>query len=185
MISAQYLSDDRTNCVVTLEPGDSLGSLHVQGRTIIPAYTIPAHTVPGFELDGVSYPARFVQAEEVPETVVPGGVTTPHTVPCREENPAWVALKLLVDAGDIVIADPPEAPTPVTVVAKLDLYRRMTEDEADAVEELLAQQTVKMRRTFDTAQTFRSDAPEWVFLLQMANSLFKPARVAQLLAPSV
>lgn len=80
----------------------------------------------------------------------------------------------------------PEAviPAPVTVLYKVDFYRRMTDEEAEAVEDEIAKQPVKQRRIFESANSFRSDAPEWQTLNALAGALFGAARAKVILAPS-
>jgi hypothetical protein len=136
-ITAKYSNAGKTNVNVTLEPGDHLASLNVQAEHTIPGYTIPAHTVPSFVLDGVTYPARDVPAEDVPEQHIPAGKTTTYSVPCDDANPVWVALKALVDAGEVVIADfEPPPPTVVEEISDRQFFQQLaiegdiTEDEA-------------------------------------------------------
>lgn len=83
-----------------------------------------------------------------------------------------------------VAPEQPEPPPPVIVVAKFDFWDRMTEDEAAAVEQVVAQQSVKQRRIFETANTFRSDYELWGLLNTLADQLFTPERKAAILAPS-
>lgn len=184
-ITAQYTNADETFCNIRLEPGDHLASINVQAETTIPAYKVPAHTVPAFEIDGVSYPARDVEAEDVPEQHIPGGEPMTYSVPCRDDNPVWQAFLARVEAGEVEkpAAYEPPAPGPV-VVNKFDFWDRMTEEECEAVEAVVAQQSVKNRRAFETAQTFRSDSPLWGLLNQLADGLFTPERKAIILAAS-
>lgn len=76
------------------------------------------------------------------------------------------------------------APAPVIVIDKFDFWDRMTEAEATAVEQVIAQQSVKQRRIFETAKTFRSDYELWGLLNTLADQLFTPERKAVILAPS-
>lgn len=187
-ITAKYLDAEKKIALVTLEPGDHLASLNVQAPATIPAYTIPAHVVPAFELDGVTYPARAVPAENVPEQYIPGGKTTPFTVPCDLTNPVWVELLRRIEAGEAApVADfVPPPPGPIVVNA-IDFYRRLTTEEGAKVEAAMAAQPFVKRKVFETANTFRSDAPngEWELLVSLAEGLFTKARVAELLAPSL
>lgn len=72
----------------------------------------------------------------------------------------------------------------VTVVAKIDFYRRCSEAEASAIQAMLADTGAKMAAIFAAAITFRSDAPEWLMLQDAATALFGADRAAVLLAPS-
>lgn len=75
-------------------------------------------------------------------------------------------------------------PAPVVVLAKVDLFRRCTEDEAVAIMGALAEQGARLQQIFSAALSYRSDAPEWPILVQAAQALFGEARSAELLAPS-
>lgn len=86
--------------------------------------------------------------------------------------------------GAVAVFDPPRPPDPPVVVYKVDFYRRLTDDEAVKVEDAIAQQSTRQRRIFESAQTFRSDAPEWSTLTQLAKDLFGEDRAKELLAPS-
>jgi hypothetical protein len=79
---------------------------------------------------------------------------------------------------------PPPGPPPVIVVTKFDFWDRMTEGECTAAEEAIAAQSAKKRRTFETAQTLRSDNELWGLLVQLTEGLFGEDRAAVILAPS-
>ncbi len=68
------------------------------------------------------------------------------------------------------------------ILPAVTLWERLTEDEADQVNEVMATQPVRTQRIFTTANTFRSDHELWPLLMQMANDLFGEARAAELLA---
>lgn len=69
----------------------------------------------------------------------------------------------------------------VTVLPAVTLWERLTEDEADLVNEAMATQPVRTQRIFTTANTFRSDHELWPLLEQMATELFGENRAAELL----
>lgn len=94
--------------------------------------------------------------------------------------------KLLIN-GEIVDAEVPpiETPEPVTVVYSVDLWSRMTDDEADQVGAAMDDQPFRVRKIFESASTFRSDHELWPLLVQIATTLFGEERAAQILAPSV
>ncbi|WP_254799541.1 hypothetical protein [Falsochrobactrum tianjinense] len=71
----------------------------------------------------------------------------------------------------------------VTVLSAVTLWERLTEAEADRVNDAMATQPVRTQRIFTTANTFRSDHELWPLLEQMANQLFGKTRAAELLAP--
>lgn len=185
-ITAKFTNEDNTVCNIRLEPGDHLASINVQGEATIPAYTIPAHTRPGFTLDGVDYPAKDVPAEHVAEVHIPAGEPAVYSVPCRDDNPIWTAFLARVEAGEAAEPEAWEAPPHgPTIVTKFDFWDRMSEQECEQAEEAIAAQTTKKRRTFETAQTLRSDNELWGLLVQLTEGLFGKDRAAQILAPSV
>jgi len=88
------------------------------------------------------------------------------------------------DGSDVVEYTPPiPEPEPVvTVLPAVTLWERLTEDEADQVNEVMATQSVRTQRIFTTANTFRSDHELWPLLEQMATDLFGEERATSLLA---
>ncbi|WP_193559308.1 MULTISPECIES: hypothetical protein [Agrobacterium] len=89
--------------------------------------------------------------------------------------------------GEIVDVEPPmvEVPEPVTVVYGVDLWSRMTDTEADQVGAAMAEQPFRVRKIFETANSYRSDHELWPLLVQIATTLFGAERAAEILAPSV
>jgi hypothetical protein len=88
--------------------------------------------------------------------------------------------------GSKVVEHTPPTPEPepiVTILPAITLWERLTEDEADQVNEAMATQPVRTQRIFTTANTFRSDHELWPLLQQMATELFGAERAAELLAP--
>lgn len=73
---------------------------------------------------------------------------------------------------------------PVTVVYKLDLWSRMTNDEADQVGAAMEEQPFRIRKIFESANSYRSDHELWPLLPQIASTLFGEDRALQILAPS-
>lgn len=88
------------------------------------------------------------------------------------------------------LSDMPVEPEPeqepeldgVTVIPAVTLWERMSEDEAEQVETVMAMQPFRTRQIFMTAQTFRSDHELWPLLTQMAVELFGEERASELLA---
>lgn len=75
-------------------------------------------------------------------------------------------------------------PEPVaTVLPAITLWERLTETEADQVNEAIATQPVRTQRIFTTANTFRSDHDLWPLLEQLATELFGKKRADELLEP--
>ncbi len=75
-------------------------------------------------------------------------------------------------------------PEPVTVVYSVDLWSRMTNDEADQVGAAMEEQPFRVRRIFESANSYRADHELWPLLVQIATTLFGEERAAQILAPS-
>ncbi len=123
-------------------------------------------------------------AEEIHGEDIPDG-----TVDVTDEQ--WREIlescgsKLLIN-GEIVDAEVPpiETPEPITVVYSVDLWSRMTDDEADQVGAAMDDQPFRVRKIFESASTFRSDHELWPLLVQIATTLFGEERAAQILAPS-
>ncbi|MGI8395686.1 hypothetical protein ACRYWZ_04855 [Agrobacterium deltaense] len=86
--------------------------------------------------------------------------------------------------GEVVIHEPP-AVTPVTVIFAVDLWSRMTNAEADQVGAAMEAQPFRIRKIFETANSYRSDHELWPLLQQIATTLFGAERAAEILAPSV
>lgn len=91
-------------------------------------------------------------------------------------------LRKLID-GKIVVHTPPPPPPSVVILPSVTLWERLTETEADQVNEAMATQPFRTRKIFETANTFRSDHELWPLLESMATQLFGEARAAELLAP--
>ena len=72
----------------------------------------------------------------------------------------------------------------VTSVMPADLWRRATDDEAEAIEAAMQSQPLRLRRIFQTATSYRSDDELWPLLLGVATELFGSERAEQLLARS-
>lgn len=72
----------------------------------------------------------------------------------------------------------------VTVLYPVDLWSRMTEDEADQVEAAIAEQSVRIQNMFRSASSYRSDHELWETLESTAVTLFGEERAAELLAAS-
>lgn len=86
--------------------------------------------------------------------------------------------------GEVVEYTPPPSPEPITVVNKLDLWSRMTDEEADQVGAAMDTQPFRVRKIFESANTYRADHELWPLLVQIATSLFGEERAAEILAPS-
>lgn len=110
----------------------------------------------------LSLPAQFMLVEVEAEEIVP--------------ELGWVL------DGNAFQAPP--SPNPVTVVYGVDLWSRMTDAEADQVGAVMAEQPFRIRKIFETANSYREDHELWPLLVQIATTLFGEERAAQILAPS-
>lgn len=81
--------------------------------------------------------------------------------------------------------EPLPIPEPVTVVYAVDLWSRMTNAEADQVGAEMEAQPFRIRKIFETANSYRADHELWALLQQIATTLFGAERAAEILAPSV
>lgn len=89
--------------------------------------------------------------------------------------------------GCVASDTPPPLPSPkptVVIVYPVDLWERMTQEEADAVGAVMEQQDFRTRKIFESASSYRSDHELWPLLQQIATQLFGEERAAQVLAPS-
>lgn len=75
-------------------------------------------------------------------------------------------------------------PAPVAILYPVDLWSRMTDDEADQVETAMASQPVRVQNIFKYASSYRSDHELWPLLVTIATTLFPAERAAEILAPS-
>jgi hypothetical protein len=85
--------------------------------------------------------------------------------------------------GRWVHVEPPK-PTTIAVLYPVHLWERMTQEEADAVGAVMAQQDFRTRQIFASASSYRSDHELWPLLHQIATQLFGTERAAVILAPS-
>lgn len=83
---------------------------------------------------------------------------------------------------------PPYVPEPqpatITVVYPVDLWSRMTDEEADAVVQAMTMQPARIQNIFRSASSYRSDHELWPMLETVAVNLFGAERAARILAAS-
>ncbi|MCD1266851.1 hypothetical protein B5M44_21485 [Shinella sumterensis] len=124
-----------------------------------------------------------------------GVVTTISYAPDRDEAgellPIWQQVPDDVFAGFVQLEGgefiPPSdggQPDSVTIVYPVDLWSRMTDDEAHAVEAAMATQPVRIQNIFRAASSYRGDHELWPLLETMAVGLFGAGRAAEILAAS-
>lgn len=105
-----------------------------------------------------------------------------------EDDPLFeAAQQAAADLGDALPLEPPPPepePDQVTVVYPVDLWSRMTDVEADAVEAAMTTQPVRIQNIFRAASSYRSDHELWPLLETVAVGLFGAERAAEILAAS-
>lgn len=79
---------------------------------------------------------------------------------------------------------PPVGVTPVVVVFAVDLWTRLTEDEAEEVAGAMSLHSLRVRKIFESANSYRSDHELWPLLKQVASDVLGAERSAVILAPS-
>lgn len=75
-------------------------------------------------------------------------------------------------------------PVPAVITYKADIYRRATDEEAEAIEVALAEAPVRQRRLFESAQFLDHTAPEFVTMHEAMVGMFGAGRADELLAAS-
>lgn len=80
--------------------------------------------------------------------------------------------------------EPGEEPEAVVIVFAVDLWSRMTNAEAEAVEAAMIAQPARIQNIFRAANSYRSDHELWPLLVSMATGLFGAPRAAEILAAS-
>lgn len=108
-------------------------------------------------------------------------------------DPSWIEVERamfdlaiphrtkLVD-GELQTYEPMALPMP-TVIPKLELYRRMTDDEYDRMQQGVATQSARIQDVFKMVENFREGDTLWPLLVSMGHQLYGPDRTAELLAP--
>ena len=132
-----------------------------------------------FDNDG--FPTAFypedIHGENIPAGAVEITEAQWHEFLDNQAARRWVDGKI-----EEYIPPTPEPEPVVTILPAVTLWERLTEAEADQVNEAMATQSVRTQRIFTTANTFRSDHELWPLLEQMATELFGEERAAELLA---
>jgi len=100
-------------------------------------------------------------------------------IPDGTPLPPWLDGMTEVD-----VIEPPEPDPVVVVVYPVDLWSRMTDVEADAVEAAMTTQPVRIQNIFRAASSYRSDHELWPLLETVAIGLFGAERAAEILAAS-
>lgn len=80
------------------------------------------------------------------------------------------------------LPDPPAAPA---VIYKADIFRRATEDEAEAMTAALSQASARLQGIFAGAQMLSTDDPDFPMIRAGIIAAVGETRADQLLAPSI
>lgn len=125
--------------------------------------------------------AKFTEIGTI-EAVIDG---VKYSIPDDMANRHRVMIAEWEADGNMIEPYQPEPePEPVTIVYPADLWRRVTNDEADVIAEAMQGQPLRLRKIFEAAQVYRSDDELWPLLQGIAVQLFGEARASEILAPS-
>lgn len=114
---------------------------------------------------------------------VPGYVLGANEVACSEEQYAEPTAWML--KGKKLVAATPLPAAPASVITyKADLYRRCTDEEAEAIEVALAGAPVRQRRLFESAQFLNHADPVFATMHEAMVGMFGAERADELLAAS-
>lgn len=106
------------------------------------------------------------------------------------EDKLWDEIIEWMNAGGVIEPLPP-APIPVTIVYSVDFWTRLdggADNNSGEVAQVIAAmegQPIRLRKIFDSANSFQSDHELWPLLVQLATDLFGEVRASEILAPSV
>lgn len=99
-----------------------------------------------------------------------------------------------VEAYEALNELPPDEPPPAppqgivnapVVLSKADLWRKLTNEEADAVDEIMLNKAVvptRLRRIFEAAQYIDPADPDYPSIVQVLQAAIGPERAAEVLA---
>lgn len=90
----------------------------------------------------------------------------------------------LIDGDSEPTPDPQDVPAPVVIVYPVDLWYRLTDEEAEQVESAMSTQSIRVQNIFKFASSYRSDNEFWTLLNEFAIQLFGEERAGEILAPS-
>lgn len=81
---------------------------------------------------------------------------------------------------------PPEPPPPpiLTLLPMAEFWRRVTDDEAEAVEAAFGQARLRLRRIFEAAEYLDTTDKDYSSLREVIAGAIETERVAEILAPS-
>ncbi|GEM_PF-987522 len=164
------------------DPGITGHELLMSGETLQDEIHLPEVILATFDDEGfpTGFYSTLLHGDEFPEDAV------------EISNEQWLefinnsGVRRWVD-GEVVEYVPPsvEIPEPVTVVNSVDLWSRMTDEEADQVGAAMDNQPFRVRKIFESANTYRSDHELWPLLQQIVTTLFGEDRAGEILAPSL
>lgn len=138
----------------------------------------PERPVIGEELDPTVEPNPPIVGEEPnPNTLIP-----PDAIEITDEQ--WQELltyqgrRRWID-GQIVEHAPPPPPPPPVIVS--DMFNRMTDNEAEALDTAMMGEALRIRRNWTTAQVIQPSDDIWSILLGHAITLFGGDRAHEIL----
>lgn len=83
----------------------------------------------------------------------------------------------------VSIPDPVPVPMPIRTL-KSDIWRRCTDEEAEACDEALAAAPVRMRRLWNDSTIVEHESPEFALVRDFMVAAFGETRANEILAPS-
>lgn len=92
----------------------------------------------------------------------------------------------LLKNGVLVAPPPPEPPPPpiLTLLPMAEFWRRVTDDEAEAVEAAFGQARLRLRRIFEAEKYLDTTDKDYSSLREVIAGAIETERVAEILAPS-
>ncbi|WP_284765077.1 hypothetical protein [Agrobacterium sp. CFBP2214] len=123
---------------------------------------------------------RVTNVEQDPSRMVPNdkivlGIDADHEA---------ISEGMIYQNGALQAAPVEPIPEPVTVVYSVDLWERMTDEQAEQVRDAMALQPFRTQKIFEAAGSYRSDHSLWPLLKQIATELFGAETASAILAPS-
>jgi hypothetical protein len=110
------------------------------------------------------------------------------TISFEPQEAPWIEVDDDVFAGFNLLDDEWVPPDPegsdIVVVFPVDLWSRLSDDEAELVEAAMAEQPVRIQNIFRSAASYRSDHELWPLLTTVAADLFGAVRAGEILAAS-
>lgn len=142
------------------------------GATEVPQKPLPP-SAPRFFVDEAG---KYLGSYDGPDESIPDFLAEGIQVATAPEH-AWQVWK---DGAWL----PLDLPEPISVVYAVDLWSRLTDEEALQVGSAMEGQSFRMQNIFRAANSYRSDHELWSLLFLVASTLFGEDRAKVILAPS-